>query len=187
MISTRTLVFLLLTITLAGCTSTPENNNKTVQIDPNQRDTQGRTPLMQAVQKGDPAAVQAAIDSGGNVNAKTDVGVTPLIMAAGMEKPEVVKMLITKGADVNAMTPGNFTALMSAALNGQAENVKILLDAGANPTIRDNGGRSAADYAKDKKHDDIVALLNPKPAQPANRGKPTEEEKKSSDVPEGKK
>jgi ankyrin repeat protein len=48
---------------------------------------------------------------------------------------------------------------MSAAVNHQTEMIKILLDAGADPTVKDNGGRTAQTYAEQNGSKDIVALL----------------------------
>jgi ankyrin repeat protein len=125
-------------------------------------DQQGKTALMRAIEAGNTAEARRLIEAGANINAKTQSGVCPLMSAAGAGNKEIVELLIQKGADVNARTPGNYTVLMQAALVGQTEIVKILLDAGADPTVKDTSGRTASDWAREKDHNDIVALLNEK-------------------------
>ncbi len=68
-------------------------------------------------------------------------------------------MFIDKGADVNLPTNKNYTPLMSAAKGGHIEIVKLLLDKGADPSTRDTSGKTALDYAIEKKNDAVVQLL----------------------------
>ena len=44
--------------------------------------------------------------------------------------------------------------------------IKSLLDKGANASLRDKSGKTAADLAKDRGWDDVVTMLNAKPAAP---------------------
>src|SRR6185295_17855882 len=126
------------------------------------KDESGRTPLMRAVDSGETEGARKLIEDGADVNAETPAGVTALMNAAGMGNIVLVELLIKKGADVNHKTSGNYTPLMQASLVGQTEIVKILLDAGADPTIKDNAGRTAADFAEEKQHPEILALLKQK-------------------------
>ena len=49
-----------------------------------------------------------------------------------------------------------------AALKGNKEIVELLLAHGANVTAKDNTGRTPADEAARRGHDDIIALLKAK-------------------------
>ncbi|HSB10727.1 MAG TPA: ankyrin repeat domain-containing protein [Blastocatellia bacterium] len=163
MMVTRTILVLLL-LSFAGCSkdSKPNQNASAPQNDKaalEARDTDGNTPLLRAVNSGDNFEVRRLVDAGADINAATNSGVTPLMNAGGMGNKEAVELLIAKGANVNHRTPGNYTPLMQAALTGQIEIVKVLLDAGADPAVKDTGGRTAADYAEEHKHNDIVQLL----------------------------
>jgi ankyrin repeat protein len=60
---------------------------------------------------------------------------------------EVWRLLVRHGANVNAQLRGR-TILMSAARRGSAEFVRFLLEHGADPTLRDQRGRTALDYAQ---------------------------------------
>ena len=73
------------------------------------------TPLHEAARDGGLAAVQALLDSGGDVDQRHSEGLTPLMVAAASGRPEVVKLLIERGADVNAAAKNGATALLLAA------------------------------------------------------------------------
>jgi ankyrin repeat protein len=160
------LILVCATTWLAGCAGspspTPSEGAKPDKAQVEAPDQQGKTALMRAIEAGNTFEVRRLIDQGANVNARTESGVTPLMNAAGIGNKEIVQILMEKGADVNARTPGNYTVLMQAALVGQTEITKVLLDAGADPTVKDTSGRTAADYAADKQHQDIVDLLKAK-------------------------
>src|SRR6266849_3225941 len=163
--STTSLLFttslVLLSLSFISCNGPSQSNKnssapKTAEAPAQAKDSEGNTPLLSAVNKGDTIEVRRLVEAGADVNAETDSGVTPLMNAAGMGNKEAVELLIQKGANVNHRTSGNFTPLMQAALVGKTEIVKILLDAGADPSVKDAGGRTATTYAQDQKHDDIV-------------------------------
>ncbi|MGB8534901.1 MAG: ankyrin repeat domain-containing protein [Acidobacteriaceae bacterium] len=73
---------------------------------------------------------------------------------------ETVRLLIEQGADVNMAQAGGYTPLHQAAANGRADLVRILLEAGANPDMRCHQDKSPADYARERKHDEVVQLLS---------------------------
>jgi len=171
----RTTALLLVSLSFIGCSNSTQSNQnapapKAAEPAIQAKDSEGKTPLLNAVNTGNTVEVRRLVEAGADVNAATDSGVTPLMNAAGMGNKEAVELLIQKGANVNHRTSGNFTPLMQAALVGKTEIVKILLDAGADPTVKDTGGRTASTYAEDQKHDDIVQLIKQKMA-PQSTGK----------------
>lgn len=97
----------------------------------------------------------------------------PLISAAvifgGFPRKAIFNELIKARPDVNARALGvEWTPLMIAAFHGNTEAVKGLLAAGADKTLKNpqDGNRTAIDYAKERGHEDIVALLqDQKPEQ----------------------
>lgn len=109
------------------------------------------TQLFAVVQKGTPREVQAAIDGGGDVNARDKGGTTPLIWAAGVNPdPEVITTLLRAGADLELRgAVEGITALMSASWSSSnPEVVNRLLKAGADLTARDEKyGRTALIWA----------------------------------------
>ena len=170
---------LLLSLSFIGCNRAAEQSSQSnknaaapnaVESPDQAKGTDGNTPILTAVNKGDTVEVRRLVEAGADVNAANESGVTPLMNAAGMGNKEAVEFLIQKGANVNHRTSGNYTPLMQAALVGKTEIVKILLNAGADPMVKDTGGRTAITYAEDQKHDDIVQLLKEKMA-PQGAGK----------------
>ena len=88
--------------------------------------------LLQAVRKGDIAAVKVALDAGVAVDAKFRYDRTALSFAADRGNVEIVKLLLERGADVNAKdTFYGVTPLVWAANNGHAEVARLLLARGA--------------------------------------------------------
>lgn len=172
---TRMMLVLLLSISFIACSKDTRSNQNAPAAPSSQtametRDSDGNTALLRAINSGDSFEIKRLVEAGADVNAANNSGVTPLMNAGGMGNKEAVELLIQKGANVNHRTPGNYTPLMQAALVGQIEIVKVLLAAGADPTVKDTGGRTAADYAEEHKHSDIVALLKQKvPSQSAGK------------------
>jgi cytochrome c len=85
-----------------------------------------------AAQKGDVAAIVAALDAGVNVN-ESDGTATPLFYAISRRHFEAAKLLIERGADVNKPSALGALPLAPAAGQGKIEFIKLLLDHGANP------------------------------------------------------
>jgi len=125
--------------------------------------------LIRGVMLGDAEKVQAAIDSGTDVNMKTPSSDTPLTLASGLGHARVAGLLLDRGADVNSKIKYDSTALIWAAYNGQTEVVKLLLNRGAQVQARDKGGCTALTYAAQNGHKKIVELLVARGADVNNR------------------
>jgi ankyrin repeat protein len=117
--------------------------------DPNEKDKEGWTALMQAADSGYPSAVSLLLDRGADVNAKCacpwvqDGGWTALMLATEFRRPEVVETLLGKGADVNQRNNRGETALILAAYGGDQGIFKAVLDSGADVNVRSHDGRTA--------------------------------------------
>lgn len=116
-------------------------------MDPDEKDTNGVTPLMRLVMEGNDDAVQRLLAKGADVNAKDNTGATPLMAAAGYGHTAVARTLLDAGAKVNASGNEGDTALMQAALNGHPAIVRLLLDHGADVNAKTKSGRTALQYA----------------------------------------
>lgn len=94
--------------------------------------------VIDAVEKGDAAALKSALAAGGKWSARKN-GNTALHLAASYGYPELAKILLDAGADPNVTQDGaaKFTPLMSAVSSGQIETVKLLLAAKANVNAAD--------------------------------------------------
>lgn len=86
----------------------------------------------------------------------------PLLSHAvfGREKADdVFKLLVKNGANVNQQSNAGQSALMAAASVGRVEIIQKLLDQKADPKLTDNKKRTALDYARARKREAAVKLL----------------------------
>jgi len=92
----------------------------------------GMTPLHQAAERGDAAAVASLLASGASPAAVTRIGqFTPLHVAAKAGHAEIVRLLLDAKADASALTTTGAAPLHFAAASGSADAVALLLDRGA--------------------------------------------------------
>jgi ankyrin repeat protein len=89
--------------------------------DVNTTDPDGRTPLLNAVEKGKIDIVKLLLDKNALINVKTKAGGTPLVLAAGNNFPEIVKLLMDKSIDAKDYLP----ALNLAVKNGNRDVVDV--------------------------------------------------------------
>lgn len=100
--------------------------------------TQEKTPLHEAVQRGDLRAVKRLLKAGADPNAKDDLGGTPLDDSVS-KGPAMAKALLEAGADPRLADDALGSTLTFTPPSDQAAVVKLLLDHGADP----NGQKEA--------------------------------------------
>jgi ankyrin repeat protein len=117
-------------------------------------------PLVEAVKRGDAAAVAALVKQSADVNAAEVDGTTALHWAAHRDDVAVARALIRAGANVNAANRYGVTPLHLAATNGSATMIEALLAAGAGAnTALPEGETALMTAARTGKVDAIAALL----------------------------
>lgn len=114
------------------------------------------TAMMLAAIGGHREVVEYLIGRGAQVNRP---GWTALIYAAANGHRRVVELLLEHHAYIDAAPPNGVTALMMAARGGHLETVKLLLEEGADPTLKNDLGQTAADWAVMTKNTDIADLI----------------------------
>ena len=134
-------------------------------------DQEGQTSLMKAALQGDVKLVQSLLTKGADPTMKDKVGCTALMHAAARGNTEVLRLLMKvdsiSGRDHNGWTP-----LMHAASAGHVETVEVLLTSftpdlhtWSTPrseyiNLQDKDGKNAVALAEEKKHKDVVQLIN---------------------------
>lgn len=124
------------------------------------RNAQDESPLMMAAIKGNVEAVRKLIARDADVN-KT--GWAPLHYAAsgGTEQHlRIAALLLENHAYIDAASPNGTTPLMMAAQYGSAEMVKLLLDEGADPTLKNQLGLTAVNFAQRVSRSELAAQLS---------------------------
>ena len=111
------------------------------------RNRDDESPLMMAALKGNVDAVKALIARDADVNKE---GWAPLHYAASGVKAEhvrIIALLLENHAYIDAASPNGTTPLMMAAQYGSNDAVQLLLSEGADPTLKNQLGLTAVDFA----------------------------------------
>jgi ankyrin repeat protein len=127
----------------------------------NSRSSDGFTALHFVCFFGQPAAARLLIESGAAVDAvaANPTQVMPLHSAASARNLEAARLLLEHGAPVNARQQAGWVPIHAAAQNGDRAMVELLLKHSADPKLANDDGKTAAMVAREKKHEEIAALL----------------------------
>lgn len=120
---------------------------------------QGESPLMIAAIRGHLDLARQLIRRGAEVNKP---GWTPLHYAASRAEPDsadMVRLLLEHHAYIDAESPNKSTPLMLAAMYGHSKLVPLLLEEGADPSLRNDQGLTAVDFARRADRDDLAELI----------------------------
>lgn len=98
--------------------------------------------LLDAAEAGNHAAAVAALEAGGDVNARAPDGTTALIWAAYNNDAKLVERLLAAGADANAQNEFGTSALTEAAIGGYTGVIGALLAGGAMPDLANPEGET---------------------------------------------
>jgi len=120
------------------------------------RSPKDESPLMIAAIKGQKEIVKKLIARDADVNKP---GWAPLHYAATSGNLEIMEILLEEHAFIDAESPNKSTPLMMAAKYGSTAAVKLLLEAGADPTLRNELGLSAVDFALQANRQDAADLI----------------------------
>ena len=100
------------------------------------------SPLADAAEKSDRAAIRALLKQRADVNTTQADGMTALHWAAHHDDREMAELLVRAGANVKAANRYGVTPLSLAATNGNAPLIELLVKAGADPNAALPGGET---------------------------------------------
>lgn len=134
-----------------------------------QTNPQGESALMLAAIKGYLDLARALVAKDADVN-KT--GWTPLHYAASgttQDAKAMVALLLEENAYIDAASPNGTTPLMMAVRYGPGDVARLLVQEGADPTLKNELGLTALDFARQADRADMVELI----AQAVRRRQPS--------------
>ena len=127
------------------------------------RNRHGRSLLHEAAAHGSVGIVELLLELGADPNVRTGGGHSPLYCAANERMAgggDVVRTLVRAGAQVDARSDSKrCTALHMAARRGNVEVAGALLDCGADIHVRDSGGDTPLQRARNCRKASVVSLL----------------------------
>lgn len=133
-----------------------------------ERNAKDESALMLAALRGNLSAARALIRLDADVN-KT--GWTPLHYAASgttQDAAAMVALLLEESAYIDAASPNGTTPLMMAVRYGTGDVALLLIEEGADPTLKNDLGLTAIDFARQADRTDMVDLV----AQAVRRRQP---------------
>lgn len=121
----------------------------------------GFTPVALAAFFGQPAAAKALIAAGADVNAaaKNPLKVQALHAAVAGRNLEIVKAILEAGGNANAQQQAGFRPMHEAGTNANRALAELLLAHGADPSLPNDEGKTAIDFARDKGHVEFAEWL----------------------------
>lgn len=116
----------------------------------------GETALMLAAISGSVPVATRLVELGAEVNR---AGWSPLHYAASAGKTEIVRLLAEKSAYLDAESPNGTTPMMMAARFNHRPAAQLLASLGADPTLTNEAGFTARDYAIQNNNSDLAFWL----------------------------
>ena len=139
--------------------------------DLNQRSKGRKTPLLVAAGAGQIDAMKALIEKGADLKAIDNMEGNALHQATVWRRPEIIPFLLDKGFDINSKAIYGATPLHWAVWSMRENRVdlydeysnfiEIILRHGATKSLKTSGGKTTADWARDRKLIKIAEILEP--------------------------
>ena len=108
---------------------------------------------------GQTAEAKGLIAEGAPVDWQNWYGWSPLHRASFYGHTDIVMLLLENKCNLNITDRRGNTPLILAAINNKMDTVRALVEAGCDITIRGEGNKTAADWAKQQGHHDLAEYL----------------------------
>ncbi|XP_028166059.1 uncharacterized protein LOC114356884 [Ostrinia furnacalis] len=106
--------------------------------DVNAPNSEGKTPLHEAILRGNTSIVEYMLKQGANVHLKTRCGEPPLLMAVHQDDPAMIELLLKCGANLSSVETNTLSEMISlAARRGSVQKLQLLKMAGADLNVAD--------------------------------------------------
>lgn len=125
----------------------------------NIEDDFGRTPLHDASAHGVQAVVETLLTAGADANSADAFGVTPLHLAARHARSGIARTLLDGGAKADALSISGAAPVHEASAAEDSQTLSLLVARGANTGVKDRRGQTAADLARGRNRDALLAVL----------------------------
>jgi ankyrin repeat protein len=124
-----------------------------------------------AAAEGGPGTLEWVVKQDGGAGLVAEHGAAALDAAAHAGNAGSVSWLLKNGVPPDVRNGDGWTPLQTAACAGSAEAVQVLLEAGADPRAVEGTGKTAAHWARERRHGEIAEKLEAlaPPANPSPR------------------
>lgn len=127
-------------------------------VDIEKRFDNDRTVLLLAIEKRKYEIARCLLDAGANVNAIDEDGASAIYNAVRSGDAVLLKELVAFGADIN-IESGSWTLLHFASAHGDPHMIGELLSLGLDASKVDDNGKTAIEYARSDRKDEIIAVI----------------------------
>ncbi|XP_022100837.1 ankyrin repeat family A protein 2-like [Acanthaster planci] len=129
------------------------------ELDIDELDADGCTPLMWACAHQQTDIVQHLLAHGADVTKESVDGETALAFASSVGCIDIIRLLLTEGADVNKSDWNEGTPLLYAVYKNHPVCVRLLLEAGADLTVQTEGGHTPLSLAVALGHREVQLTI----------------------------
>ena len=140
-----------------------------LEVDLQARDTEGRTALIHAAERGFSGIAATLLQHGAVPDLRGPGRRTALFYAVEGRHSGIARALLERGADPGAVDERDLTPFLIAVISGDVEMIRQLLDAGADLDGRDRWGQTPLMQAADRGPPAVVELLLTAGAEPNAR------------------
>ncbi|KAI1320655.1 hypothetical protein F5Y16DRAFT_82384 [Xylariaceae sp. FL0255] len=131
----------------------------TEECDIHQKDNQGRTALMCAMQRGFDYLVVSLLQKGAEIPIKAENRETPLLWSLSNRHFKIARLLLESSCDISTTNKDGQTPLHCSILNRDTDIAKLLIERGSNVSAVNRVGDTPLHEASRNRFIDIVNLL----------------------------